>query len=765
MATVIRPDDTGPFPPTAETSPPFPSQALQTSTSTPSSHQASSISRQPSLQSMISPGVKKRLKYIAVQAVKNVHEKKDRDAQRSSIHFWMVLFLTAMLSSLLSFTIDQAVWVGGNARHQFRIKEGFLGLVSVCLFNMTCVIVARLLVRTTIEAEGSGFPEVKAMLFGKVMLNYLTLRVLVVKAICLVLGLVAGLPLGKEGPNVHMAACISRTLGPRFYERGHGKNTVDGAHLLLAACAVGVGASFSAPIGGVVFALELVMPQIFDSISHMGCFLSAVVGSIWYALYRSWTAGANTGLEPMMSSNVSPSQGAMLGFPVASLVINILLGVVCGLLGGAWIKIHAKVVGSLKRWRLAQTAASTPGDKLGSSLQSNKRLSNILRRGSLHDSLLGATSNLRRPSSKTMEQLRKKAPEWRDLFQVAAVAALNTIIESQLPLLGGKPQPVLISTLFDKELHFQSNEAEWSLEPLGPRLTLFVCCLAKFVMTFLALSSPSPAGVVLPMMIIGGLIGRCFVMLLPESICEMLIGPDANEEERGAFLARFAIVGAAAFCSAVCRAFAMAITVFEVLTLPNAALPLFSSSFAAIFVANKIALPYFDTNLMGRGLGGISALTHTKKATQPVSSVMRRLNLERDCLEEFTTKDKIQKALIRCREDFFPIIQHVRQSYCDEGVTAVLRGSMSRDGVDQLLEDLDASPPETEVDLFSDAMVRPRDGSQPLVRGVPASVEPDTEIQAVYLMKKVTKEPVVYVTSENCLLGVVSFEELLGHSL
>ena len=38
-----------------------------------------------------------------------------------------------------------------------------------------------------------------------------------------------------------------------------------------------------------------------------------------------------------------------------------------------------------------------------------------------------------------------------------------------------------------------------------------------------------------------------------------------TEADRGAFMARCAIVGASAFCAAVCRAFAMAITVFEVM--------------------------------------------------------------------------------------------------------------------------------------------------------------------------------------------------------
>ena len=42
--------------------------------------------------------------------------------------------------------------------------------------------------------------------------------------------------------------------------------------------------------------------------------------------------------------------------------------------------------------------------------------------------------------------------KWRDLFLVASVTALNTFLAGSLPFLGGKPQPLLISNIFDKTL-------------------------------------------------------------------------------------------------------------------------------------------------------------------------------------------------------------------------------------------------------------------------------------------------------------------------
>eukprot|EP00438_Fugacium_kawagutii_P012798 Skav211678 [mRNA] locus=scaffold216:291086:307815:- [translate_table: standard] len=369
---------------------------------------------------------------------------------------------------------------------------------------------ARVIVRPTIEAEGSGFPEMKAMLFGKVLFNFLTFRVLVSKALALALGVGAGLPLGsKEGPNVHLAACIARVIDPKFFAK-----RVESTGL------PEVAASFSAPIGGVIFSLELMLPQTYDAFAYWGCFTASVRGSICYAVERSVTTGAS-GLLPLISSNVLPGEGIDTDFPAPWM---------------PWMP--------WKTW-MPRTWMS-------------------------HD--------------------------------------------------------------------------EWILPGVGVAGTMFLCFLMKWTITILALSSAIPAGVVAPTMIIGGLLGRVWGhVILPSWLVDLLLsknGVPPTDADRGAFMARCAIVGASAFCAAVCRAFAMAITV---LALPNSVLPLSSSALAAIFVANRVSLPFFDANLATRrpelaarrNLGGIPAITFSDSAIEPVMKVMKVADMSLCTLDHF----------------------------------------------------------------------------------------------------------------------------------
>mmetsp|Transcript_43466 Transcript_43466/g.93125 ORF Transcript_43466/g.93125 Transcript_43466/m.93125 type:complete len:740 (-) Transcript_43466:23-2242(-) len=679
-----------------------------------------------------------KLRTAATMGVTTSEDKHVHMETQAKIKFsyWRILVATAILSSSLSFGIDNFNWVMGLWRSQFTNFSNIGGLIGIICTNVIMVIGARLIVRTTTECEGSGFPEMKAMLFGHVLDNYLTLRVLFIKAIGLAMLVSAGLPVGKEGPNCHMAACIARNLDPEFINKRQqsAQGTSQISKLFLAAVSVGVGASFSAPIGGVIFSLELMLPQIYDYQSYWGCFCAGIIGSITYEVWRTWTAGS-TMLLPLISTNVLAGQGAETPYPLLRLLLDCCLGAVCGYLGGHWIKQHAFCNKMFKEYRLKTStpAGPAPGSR---------------------EPLLGE-----KPKPRWMTFFLNF--QWRDLWICSCVTIINTLWAAYLPLLNGKPQPMLMNELFDKTLMSRSDT--WAVTGLGLTGTLIMCCVMKWYMTIASLSLSMPTGVVAPTMIIGGLIGRVFGHLLPAIVVSTLFGvsPDSPnyEEEYGAFLARFAIIGAGCFCASVCRAFAMAITVFEVLALPNAVLPLCSSTIVAIYVANQVEMPFFDKNLAGRGLGGIPALTYTDHAEAPAFSIMKKVDVYKDCLlwksRLFDMHELLKK---HPDEEDFAVVRPIDDGEC------VLMGSMTRNQIDRLISalDPDGTKPDLQIDLMDPELQRPADGSEPYVEGCPPHVTPNTTVREIYLIMKVAHgENVVFVTRDGCLLGTITFGALM----
>uniref|UniRef100_UPI00358DDC14 H(+)/Cl(-) exchange transporter 4-like isoform X2 n=1 Tax=Myxine glutinosa TaxID=7769 RepID=UPI00358DDC14 len=103
-------------------------------------------------------------------------------------------------------------------------------------------------------ACSSGMPEIKTILGGFVIREYLGAWTLLVKAVTLVLAVSSGLSLGKEGPLVHVACCcghVFASLFPKFRN-----NDAQQRQLFSAAVAAGVSVAFGAPMGGVLFSLE-----------------------------------------------------------------------------------------------------------------------------------------------------------------------------------------------------------------------------------------------------------------------------------------------------------------------------------------------------------------------------------------------------------------------------------------------------------------------------------------------------------------------------
>ena len=70
--------------------------------------------------------------------------------------------------------------------------------------------------KTMYMAAGSGIPEIKTILSGFVIPNFLDFRVLVVKAVGSIFAVSTGMCLGKEGPFVHISACVGYLVARRW---------------------------------------------------------------------------------------------------------------------------------------------------------------------------------------------------------------------------------------------------------------------------------------------------------------------------------------------------------------------------------------------------------------------------------------------------------------------------------------------------------------------------------------------------------------------
>jgi chloride channel 3/4/5 len=109
--------------------------------------------------------------------------------------------------------------------------------------------------KTMYMAAGSGIPEIKTILSGFVIPNFLDFKVLVVKAVGSTFAVATGMCLGKEGPFVHISTCagwLVTNLFPKYRENGRKMR-----EMLSVACSAGLSVAFGAPIGGVLFSYEV----------------------------------------------------------------------------------------------------------------------------------------------------------------------------------------------------------------------------------------------------------------------------------------------------------------------------------------------------------------------------------------------------------------------------------------------------------------------------------------------------------------------------
>lgn len=101
-------------------------------------------------------------------------------------------------------------------------------------------------------ASGSGIPQTSGVVVDGLSMRWQT--ILPVRFLGGLLGAVMGLSLGREGPSIQIGACGAQFVSHRL-RRGKRDDTQE-RYLVTAGAAAGLSAAFSAPLSGMMFALE-----------------------------------------------------------------------------------------------------------------------------------------------------------------------------------------------------------------------------------------------------------------------------------------------------------------------------------------------------------------------------------------------------------------------------------------------------------------------------------------------------------------------------
>uniref|UniRef100_A0A8C4D9J3 Chloride channel protein 2 n=1 Tax=Dicentrarchus labrax TaxID=13489 RepID=A0A8C4D9J3_DICLA len=530
---------------------------------------------------------------------------------------WIFLILLGLLMALVSWVMDYAIAFCQEAQ-----KWMYAGLDSNLLLQYIAWVTYPVVLITfsagftqilSPQAVGSGIPEMKTILRGVVLKEYLTFKTFVAKVIGLTCALGSGMPLGKEGPFVHVAslcaALLSKFMAALF--GGIFMNELRNTEMLSAACAVGVGCCFAAPIGGVLFSIE-VTSTFFAVRNYWRGFFAATFSAFIFRVLAVWNKEEET-ITALFKTRFR------LDFPfdLQELPAFAILGIACGFGGALFVYLNRLIVECMRK---------------------QKTINKFL--------------------------LRKRL----------VFPALVTLLISTLTfppgfgqfMAGQLTQHESLVALFDnrtwcrqgvaEEFDYISHHHAWKHPQVNVFITLILFIIMKFWMSAVATTMPVPCGAFMPVFLIGAAFGR----LVGEIMATMF--PDGIHADGSVYPivpGGYAVVGAAALSGAVTHTVSTAVIVFELTGQISHILPVMIAVILANAVAQSLQPSLYDSIIRIKKLPYLPELGmgHHEKYNIRVEDIMVRdvrfitLNSSyRDLQEMLLTGQLKTLALVESRE-------------------------------------------------------------------------------------------------------------------
>ncbi|XP_007954804.1 chloride channel protein 1 [Orycteropus afer afer] len=545
---------------------------------------------------------------------------------------WIFLVLLGLLMALVSWSMDyvSAKSLQAYKWAYFQVQPSlplqYLAWVAVPL---TLILFSALFCHLiSPQAVGSGIPEMKTILRGVVLKEYLTVKAFVAKVVALTAGLGSGIPVGKEGPFVHIASICAAVLSKFMsvfcgvYEQPYYYTDI-----LTVGCAVGVGCCFGTPLGGVLFSIE-VTSTYFAVRNYWRGFFAATFSAFVFRVLAVWNKDAVT-ITALFRTNFRMD----FPFDLQELPAFAVIGICCGFLGAVFVYLHRQVMLGVRK---------------------NKILSQFL-----------AKHRLLYPGIVTF------------------VIASFTFPPGLGQFMAGELMPrEAISTLFDNNTWVKhtgdpetlGQSAVWIHPQVNVVIIILLFFIMKFWMSIVATTMPIPCGGFMPVFVLGAafgrLVGELMAMLFPDGI--LFDGIIYKILPGG-----YAVIGAAALTGAVSHTVSTAVICFELTGQIAHILPMMVAVILANMVAQSLQPSLYDSIIQVKKLPYLPDLgwNQLSKFTIFVEDIMVR---DVKFVSASCTYGELQALLQTTTVKTLPLV--------DSKESMILLGSVERSELQALLQ-------------------------------------------------------------------------------
>eukprot|EP01111_Echinosteliopsis_oligospora_P014756 TRINITY_DN5644_c0_g1_i1.p1 TRINITY_DN5644_c0_g1~~TRINITY_DN5644_c0_g1_i1.p1 ORF type:complete len:765 (-),score=173.89 TRINITY_DN5644_c0_g1_i1:120-2414(-) len=293
------------------------------------------------------------LDYVIVDSeIYREHERKVSAHRWDDGYRWVLVGLIGLVIGLIALGVHLIVvslnaWRLSVISPYLQKHNIFEAYIFFLLFNVTLGVLGCLPILWEPAAQGSGLPEVKGYLNGVRIPHAFNLRNMIASTISVVCAVSSSLPVGPEGPLIHIGGMVggglgelrSRTLNFRIPLLPRFQNSRDRRDFISCGAACGVAAAFGAPIGGVLFALEEACSFWSSRLTWRTFFGTMAAVLIMNLGVNKWSGVVNTNQDTLFEISTNIASFNLF----AVLLVSIILGVFGGLAGGVFTYLNLKV--------------------------------------------------------------------------------------------------------------------------------------------------------------------------------------------------------------------------------------------------------------------------------------------------------------------------------------------------------------------------------------------------------------------------------------